>query len=159
MAKYCGLLNIGSVKGGGTVGSQMVQGNRVVSSFEVPVAIQYSLQVGDTHFKKIRCCEQAMAPFVAENQGREVCIYTFKQLPKTDIMLAIASKDGPAYRMATGRFWVTLFAQALILPLLICIPLLLIPYVGWALIPVVLYFAVRNGIDFYKSFQQMKQDG
>lgn len=159
MGKFCGTLQVGSVKGGGTVGSQTVRGDRVVSSFEVPVAIEYELRVGPLHFKKIRCCEQAMAPFVAQNNGKDVCIYTFKQLPKTQVMLAIVSKDGPSYRMTAGRMYMTVFATALFLPLLIIIPLLFIPVLGWILSALVLFFAGRNGFGLWSTWQQMNADG
>lgn len=152
MSKYCGVLSIGAVKGGGTVGSQMVRGNQVVSSFEVPVAIEYEMNIGDQYFKKMRCCEPAMAPFVAENNGNDVCIYTFKQIPRTNVMLAIVSKDGPSYKMASGRLYLTMFAQIFI-ALIICAPLLLIPFVGWALIPVVLFFTGKYVYGLYTSWQ------
>ena len=158
MAKFCGLLNVGAVKGGGTVGSQMVQGNRVVSSFEVPVAIEYQLQVGDTDFKKIRCCEPAMAPFVAENHGNEVCVYTFKQIPRTNVMLAVVSKDGPSYKMTSGRLYLTMFAQIFI-GVIICLPLILIPVVGLALVPVALFFTGKYVYELYTSWQEMAKAG
>lgn len=159
MGKFCGALKVGASSGGGTVGSQTVRGDRVVSSFEVPVAIQYELSVGDTHFEKIRCCEQAMAPFVSQNHGNDVCIYTFKQLPKTTVMFGVVSKDGPSYRMSAGRFYTTLVAQTLLVPLFLLVPLLLIPVLGWMLILVLLYFAGKNGIEFWSSWQQMQRDG
>ena len=158
MSKYCGVLNIGSVKGGGTVGSQTVQGNRVVSSFEVPVAIEYEMTIGDTYFKKMRCCEQAMAPFVAENNGNDVCIYTFKQIPRTNVMLAIVSRDGASYKMASGRMYLTIFAQIFI-ALIISLPLLLIPVIGWALIPVLLFFTGKYVYELYTSWQEMAKSG
>lgn len=158
MAKYCGVLQVGAVQGGGTVGASTVQGNRVVSSFEVPVAIQYELTVGDRHFKKIRCCEPAMAPFVAENNGSEVCIYTFKQIPKTDVMLAVASKDGPSYRMTSGRMYLTIFAQIFI-ALIIVLPLLLIPVIGWAIDLAVVFFTGKYVLELYSTWQTMNKDG
>ena len=158
MAKFCGLLEVGASKGGGTVGSQMVQGDRIVSSFEVPVAIEYELQVGDTHFKKIRCCEPALAPFIAQNHGKDVCIYTFKQIPRTNVILAIVSKDGPSYRMTSGRMYLTIFAQIFI-ALLICLPLIIIPIVGWALIPVILFFTGKYVFGLYTSWQDMAKGG
>ncbi len=105
MGKFCGTLAVGSAQGGGVVGTRTVRGDRVVTSFEVPVAIEYQLSVGTSKFEKIRCCEQAMAPFVARNNGQDACIYTFKQLPRTTVMLAVVSKEGPSYRMSAGRFW------------------------------------------------------
>jgi hypothetical protein len=159
MGKFCGTLQVGSVEGGGTVGSQTVIGDRVVSSFEVPVAIEYELRVGATHFKKIRCCEQAMAPFVAQNNGNDVCIYTFKQLPRTDVMLAIVAKGGPSYRMTAGRMYMTLFATSIFLPLLIAVPLFFIPVLGWVLSPLVLFFAGRNGVGLWSTWQKMNSDG
>ena len=131
----------------------------MVTSFEVPVAIEYEMSVGNTHFKKIRCCEQAMAPFVAQNNGNDVCIYTFKQIPRTTVMLAVVSKDGPSYRMSAGRFWATLLVHAVFLPLILLIPLLLLRGIGWVLIPVMLYFTTRNGIELWASWHQMQADG
>jgi hypothetical protein len=122
----------------------------------VPVAIEYELQVGDTHFRKIRCCEQAMAPIVAENHGNEVCIFTFKQIPKTVVMLGLVSKNGPSYRMTAGRLYLTLFAQTLFIPAILCLPLLLIP-VGWLAIPVLLYFTTTYGLGLYSSWKEMQQ--
>ena len=131
----------------------------MVTSFEVPVAIEYEMSVGNTHFKKIRCCEQAMAPFVAQNNGNDVCIYTFKQIPRTTVMLAVVSKDGPSYRMSAGRFWATLLVHAVFLPLILLIPLLLLRGIGWVLIPVMLYFTTRNGLELWTSWHQMQRDG
>lgn len=158
MAKYCGVLQVGAVQGGGTVGASTVQGNRVVSSFEVPVAVEYELTVGDRHFKKIRCCEQAMAPFIAENNGNDVCIYTFKQIPKTDVMLAVASKDGPSYRMSSGRMYLTIFAQ-IFLVLIVGLPLLLIPVIGWILAPLAFFFTGKYLLELYSTWQTMNKDG
>jgi hypothetical protein len=158
MSKYCGVLNVGSVKGGGTVSSQSVRGNQVVSSFEVPVAIEYEMHIGDTYFKKMRCCEQAMAPFVAQNNGNDVCIYTFKQIPRTNVMLAIMSQDGPSYKMAAGRMYLTIFAQIFI-ALLLSIPLIFIPFIGWALIPVLLFFTGKYVYGLYTSWQDMANSG
>lgn len=158
MSKYCGVLSIGSVKGGGTVGSQTVQADRVVSSFEVPVAIEYEMHIGDTYFKKMRCCEQAMAPFVAENNGNEVCIYTFKQIPRTNVMLAIVSKDGPSYKMAASRLYLTIFAQVFIAALL-TLPLLIIPFVGWAMVPVLWFFTGKYVYGLYTTWQDMSKTG
>jgi hypothetical protein len=159
MARFCGELSIGAVQGGGTVGSQTVRGNRVVTSFEVPVAIEYQMSVGSESFRKIRCCEQAMAPFVAQNNGNRICIYTFKQMPRTIVMLAVVSKDGPSYRMGAGRFWATLITHGVFVPLVLAVILLLIPGIGWLLIPVLLYFTTRNALELWRSWHQMQSDG
>ncbi|MBT8109228.1 MAG: hypothetical protein KJO27_00760 [Gammaproteobacteria bacterium] len=158
MAKHCGVLQVGAVQGGGTVGASTVQGNRVVSSFEVPVAIEYELTVGDRHFKKIRCCEPALAPFIAENHGNEVCIYTFKQIPRTDVMLAVTSKDGPSYQMTSGRMYLTIFAQ-IFLVLIVGLPLLLIPVIGWILSPLAFFFTGKYVLELYSTWQTMNKDG
>ena len=158
MSKYCGLLQVGSATGGGTVGASTVQGDRVVSSFEVPVAIEYEMSIGDLHFKKMRCCEQAMAPFVAQNNGNDVCIYTFKQIPRTNVMLAIVSADGPSYRMTAGRMYLTIFAQ-IFLVLIVGLPLLLVPVLGWILSPLAFFFTGKYVLELWSSWQLMNKDG
>jgi hypothetical protein len=141
------------------VGTQTIRGSSVATSFEVPVAIEYEMSVGSTHFNKIRCCEQAMAPFVAQNNGNDVCIYTFKQLPRTTVMLGVVSKDGPSYRMSAGRFWATLITHAVFLPLILLIPMLFLRTIGWLILLVVLYFSIRNGMELWSSWHQMEADG
>jgi hypothetical protein len=61
--------------------------------------------------------------------------------------------------MTAGRMYMTLFATSIFLPLLIAVPLFFIPVLGWVLSPLVLFFAGRNGVGLWSTWQKMNSDG
>lgn len=127
MTKYCGVISVGAVTGGGYVSAQSHNAftGQTSSGPSVPVAVTLvSFRIGDTFFRKIRVCQQFVSEFI--HQGDNACIYVYKQLGITDVIVAVKSSAYPSYSISFRRFLLMIFSQYLFGILICVIPAFLI---------------------------------
>lgn len=130
MTKYCGEISVGAVDGGGTVsaGSRDPMTGHYNPGFTVPVAVELiSFRIGTTFFRKIRLCQAFVSQFV--HPGDHACIYVFKQLGITNVIIGIKYSQFPSYAISRRRMVLMVFAQYLFGVLLGIIPALIL--LGW----------------------------
>jgi hypothetical protein len=130
MAKYCGVISVGAITGGGEVSAQShnVVTGHTSSGPSIPVAVTLvSFRIGEKFFRKIRVCQQFVSQFI--HPGDDACIYVFKQFGLTDTIVAVKSSQFPSYSISFQRFVGMIFAQFFIGGLVAVIPALLL--LGW----------------------------
>jgi len=112
MAKYCGVISVGAIAGGGEVVSTTthpVTGVATVNN-AIPIAVELvSFQIGETFFRKIRVCQQFVSQFI--HPGDDACIYVYKQMGITNVIVGVKSNQYPSYSISFGRLLLMLFSQ------------------------------------------------
>jgi hypothetical protein len=112
MKRYCGVISVGAVTGGGHVVTQEVNRTtgHVATTNAVPIAVELvNFRIGETFFRKIRVCQQFVSQFI--HPGDDACIYVFKQFGFKDVIVAVRSKAFPSYSISFRRFLAMIFAQ------------------------------------------------
>ncbi|HEY0340334.1 MAG TPA: hypothetical protein VGC34_05985, partial [Steroidobacteraceae bacterium] len=130
MAKYCGVISVGAVTGGGYVSATTHNAytGQTSSGMPVPIAVELvSFKIGATFFRKIRVCQQFVSQFI--HQGDDACIYVYKQLGITNVIVGVKSSQYPSYSISFRRFLLMIFAQYLFGALICVIPAFVL--VGW----------------------------
>jgi len=130
MAKYCGVISVGAITGGGEVSAQShnVLTGHTSSGPSVPVAVTLvSFKIGETFFRKIRVCQQFVSQFI--HPGDNACIYVFKQFGLTNTIVAVKSSQFPSYSISFQRFLGMIFAQFFFGGLVAAIPAFVL--LGW----------------------------
>jgi hypothetical protein len=161
MAKYCGIISVGAIAGGGyvsTTSHDSVTG-RAYASNAIPIAVELvSFRIGDKFFRKIRLCQEFVSQFI--HQGDQACIYVYKQLGITDVVVGVKSTEHPSYRISFGRLVLMMFSQYLFGALFGVIPAFVL--FGWLsgklAILAMLALPSYGAWTLYQAYQQMKAD-
>lgn len=161
MAKYCGVISVGAVTGGGEVSAQShnAMTGQTSSGPSVPVAVTLiSFRIGETFFRKIRVCQQFVSQFI--HPGDDACIYVFKQFGMTNTIVAVKSSQFPSYSISPQRFFAMIFAQFFIGGLVAAIPAFVL--LGWIspLLAVLATLApgVLGSWSLWQAWQEIKAD-
>jgi hypothetical protein len=118
---------VGAVTGGGYVAAETHDAytGRTSSGVPVPIAVTLvSFRIGDTFFRKIRVCQQFVSQFI--HQGDNACIYVYKQLGITNVIVAVKSSTHPSYSIGFSRFLLMIFAQYVFGTLICVVPAFLL---------------------------------
>ncbi len=76
----------------------------------MPIAVTLvSFKIGETFFRKIRVCQQFVSQFI--HQEDNACIYVYKQLGITNVIVGVKSSQYPSYSISFSRFLLMIFAQ------------------------------------------------
>jgi hypothetical protein len=161
MSKYCGVISIGATDGGGyvTTGSRDPLTGQHHATSAIPIAVQLiGLRIGDTYFRKIRVCQQFVAQFL--HPGDNACIYVYKQLGITDVIIGVRSSGNPSYAISPQRLLLMLFSQFVFGALFGVIPAFIL--FGWisstlALLSLLVLPACGSW-SLYKAYQEMSLD-
>lgn len=161
MAKYCGVISVGAITGGGEVAAQShnVFTGHTSSGPSVPVAVTLvSFRIGETFFRKIRVCQQFVSQFI--HPGDNACIYVFKQFGFTDTIVAVKSAQFPSYSISFQRFLLMIFAQYFIGCLIWAIPAFLL--LGW-ISPVIAFLVMLAPASYgswtlWQAWKEIKAD-
>jgi hypothetical protein len=130
MTKYCGVISVGAVAGGGYVSASTHDSftGQTRAGHSVPVAVELiSFRIGETFFRKIRVCQQFVSEFIHPNDT--ACIYVYKQLGITNVIVAVKSSAFESYSISFRRFLLMIFSQYLFGILFCIIPAFVL--IGW----------------------------
>lgn len=161
MTKYCGVISVGAVAGGGYVASAShdpVSG-RSYAGNAVPIAVELvSFRIGDRFFRKIRLCQDFVSQFI--HQGDQACIYVYKQLGITDVIIGVKSAEHPSYAISFRRMLLMMFAQYVFGALFGVIPAFIL--FGWLsgklAVLAMLVLPTYGSWTLYQTYQQIKAD-
>ena len=105
MAKYCGLVSVGAVAGGGSVST-----SNDYATTTIPIAVELiGFRVGEQFFRKIRLCQEFVSQFI--HPGDNACIYVYKQLGITNVIVGVKSAQFPSYSISFSRLLLMIFSQ------------------------------------------------
>jgi hypothetical protein len=161
MTKYCGVISVGAVAGGGTV-SAMTQNavtGQVHEGFQVPVAVELvSFKIGEHFFRKIRVCQQFVSQFI--HPGENACIYVYKQMGITNVIVGVKSGEFPSYSISFRRFLLMIFAQYLFGILICVIPafLLFVNLSATLALIATLALPTYGSWTLFQAYKEMKAD-
>lgn len=161
MTKYCGVISVGAVAGGGYVASHQQDSvtGQSYASHPVPVAVELvSFRIGDQFFRKIRLCQQFVSQFI--HQGDTACIYVYKQLGMTNVIIGVKSTAYPSYAISFRRMLLMMFSQYLFGGLFGIIPAFIL--FGWlsAKLAVLAMMVLPSygAWTLHQAYQQMSAD-
>ena len=123
MAKYCGTISLGAVAGGGYVATTHTDQRTggTYNSHAVPIAVELvDFTIGEKFFRRIRVCQQFVSQFI--HPGDNACIYVYRQLGITNVIIGVKSSQFPSYAISFPRFLMMILAQYLIGGLYCLIP-------------------------------------
>jgi ABC-type phosphate/phosphonate transport system permease subunit len=154
------VISLGAVAGGGYVSSgrgDSVHGGSYGAA--IPVAVELvSFRIGDKFFRKIRLCQQFVSQFI--HPGDHACIYVYKQLGITDVIIGVKSEQFPSYAISFRRMVLMLVSQYLFGCLFGIIPAMIL--FGW-LSPTLALLAMlvlptRGAWTLWRAFQEIRND-
>ena len=160
MTKYCGVISVGAVTGGGYVASGGHDPHTgQVHGAAVPVAVELvSFRIGDTFFRKLRLCQEFVSQFI--HPGDHACIYVYKQLGITDVVIGVKSQQFPSYAISFRRMLLLMFSQYLFGCLFGVIPAMIL--LGWLstklAVLAMLVLPSYGAWTLYRTYQEVRAD-
>ncbi|HEY7534105.1 MAG TPA: hypothetical protein VH681_15145 [Nitrospiraceae bacterium] len=120
MEKYCGKLErVGDLTGGGMIVPTDEQGREKLVG-RVRVATELSaIQIGDKVIKKPRCEDDL---FEHLHPGRDACIYIFRHMHWTPVLLGIKYSDGSKHMVTSSYLRGTIIQYIILWPIMLVIP-------------------------------------
>lgn len=161
MTKYCGVISIGATTGGGYVssGGHDPLTGQYRGGPAIPVAVELvSFRIGGTFFRKLRLCQAFVSQFI--HPGDDACIYVYKQLGLTNVVIGVKSKQYESYAISFRRMLLMMFSQYLFGCLFGIVPAMIL--LGWLSTKLALFALLvmpsYGAWTLYQAWQEIRAD-